>query len=201
MSSTENPEELPRAGIIMLGVGDSKTKEGFDLPMPLMFSGFCPVPPEPKGRPKFTTRGGFVRAYTPRNTLAYETMVRKWMIQAYGLRRTPMDGQVLASYEFVLSRPKAVSKKKIFSDKKPDIDNLVKAFLDACDFKAKAPTSAAGVMANDSRISVSIATKRYAKAGEDVGTKFAFMLIDDEEAIEKEISLLSERVRGYASSL
>lgn len=139
---------------------------------PNIFEGFCPIEPKPKGRPRFARRGKFVQTYTPKETEVYESEVRTWMIKHYGLTTQPMDGAIKATYEFVLPRPTTARKSDIFSYKKPDIDNLVKSFQDAFDFKRKSGDIQLGVIANDSRISVLHVSKRYASAGEKPGTKF-----------------------------
>ena len=104
------------------------------LDAPTSFSGFCPIPPVPKGRPRFTQKG---HAYTPKETRDYENSVRTWFMSEYGINRYPMDGALYAEYEFILPRPKNTPKSKIWSSTKPDIDNFAKAFQDAMDFKKK----------------------------------------------------------------
>lgn len=93
--------------------------------------------PVPKGRPKFTSMGGFVRAYTPKQTLDYETLVRQEAQAAMGptdLLETPVG-----VYLYIrLPIPKSYSKKRTTAClegkekpiKKPDLDNLAKAVLD-----------------------------------------------------------------------
>lgn len=100
------------------------------------------VPGEPvaKGRPKFTTRGGFVRAITPEKTVNYETLVKVSFKQEYPEaspfeRDTPLSVYVTAFF----SIPKSASKKKardmgegyIRPTKKPDCDNIGKIVCDA----------------------------------------------------------------------
>lgn len=141
-------------------------------PAPDEFSGFCPIEPVPKGRPRFTKSG---HAYTPKETRDYESAVRSWLRRAYGHPRMPMGGAIRAEYEFVLPRPKSARKRDRLSFKKPDVDNLVKAFQDACEFGSKSADGIAlGVVENDSRVSCVSAKKRYAEAGEQCGTRFCF---------------------------
>ena len=145
------------------------------LPPPDRFEGFCPIEPVPKGRPRFNSKTR--RTYTPAATQKYENDVRKFLEKNYG-DRLPMDGPLLARYEFVMSKPKNAPKKKTFDDRKPDIDNLVKAFQDAMDFKKKdAKGTLLGVIANDSRVACVQSTKRYAKEGEQTGTHFSIELL------------------------
>ena len=99
------------------------------------------VPGEPRGkqRPRVVNRGGFSKAYTPKETLAYENMV-KWCYEqeAKGYKfpdDAMLDVRILAYYTI----PKSVSKKKrqqmvdrvIRPTKKPDCDNVVKLVCDA----------------------------------------------------------------------
>lgn len=139
-------------------------------PAPKEFSGFCPIPPMPKGRPRFTRNG---HAYTPRETREYEAAVRAWLRQAYGHPRMPMGGALRADYEFVIPKPKSVPRRESLSSTKPDVDNYVKAFQDAFEFGCKSQDGIAlGVVENDSRIAHVAATKRYAVDGEPLGTRF-----------------------------
>lgn len=158
-------------------MGSSASINGSEkLEQPLSsFSGFCPFAPVPKGRPRFVRRGKFVSTYTPRKTEEYEAHVREWMIKEYG-HRLPMDGVISARYEFVLERPKSKPDAR-YSNTKPDIDNLVKSFQDALDFKVKENGLSLGVVANDSRIAHIEAVKRYADDDEEPGTFFTFEII------------------------
>lgn len=138
-------------------------------PAPASFEGFCPIEPVPKGRPRFNSRSG--TAYTPAKTRKYESAVRSWAMSEYGDDVAPMDGPLSVRYEFLLPKPKSVTRKTWYSHRKPDIDNLVKSFQDALDFESKwYDGTIMGVMANDSRFSVMSATKRYARDGERCGT-------------------------------
>lgn len=145
---------------------------------PLEFSGFCPIVPLPKKRPRFARMGKGVKTYTDKQTADYENAVRKWLRNEYGDLRYPMDGSLYVKYEFILPRPKSKSKKMLWSNTKPDIDNLVKSFQDSFDFKKKVFDIQLGVISNDSRISSINATKRYAEDGERPGTKFEICSID-----------------------
>ncbi len=93
--------------------------------------------PVPKGRPKFSSRGGFVKTYTPKKTADYESIVRAAAQAAMGptdLLETP-----LGVYLYIrLPIPQSHSKKRKEAClsgsekpiKKPDIDNLAKSVLD-----------------------------------------------------------------------
>jgi Holliday junction resolvase RusA-like endonuclease len=93
--------------------------------------------PVPKGRPKFSKIGGFVRTYTPKKTSDYETIVRETAQQAMG--PTDVLETPVAVYLYIrLPIPKSYPKKRVAAclsglerpTKKPDIDNIVKAILD-----------------------------------------------------------------------
>ncbi len=93
--------------------------------------------PVPKGRPKFSKIGGFVRTYTPRKTSDYETIVRETARQAMG--PTEVLETPVAVYLYIrLPIPKSYPKKRLEAclrglerpTKKPDIDNLAKSVLD-----------------------------------------------------------------------
>lgn len=96
--------------------------------------------PVGKGRPRITTRGGFVRSYTPDKTRDYECLV------ADIAHREMMNCGLMPTYDAVKVEidahfpiPKSFSKKKheqairdeIKPMVKPDLDNIAKAILDA----------------------------------------------------------------------
>lgn len=91
--------------------------------------------PVPKGRPRFT-RGGIV--YTPSKTRAYEKQIAS-LAKAQIVGHQPLNGPLRVDVVAYLHLPVSMSKKerlkalafKTFPTKKPDIDNLVKAALDA----------------------------------------------------------------------
>ena len=95
--------------------------------------------PKGKGRPKFTTRGGYARAITPEQTVSYENLIMVEFRRQCGTRRfddNVMIGMRVVAYYGV---PKSASKKKraamldgeIRPIKKPDNDNIVKVVEDA----------------------------------------------------------------------
>lgn len=96
------------------------------------------VPGEPvgKGRPRFDTRGKYARAYTPKKTRDYETLVRMcWKLQS---GKSFGEGVALvADIKAFFPIPKSLSAKKRAElrgkphIKKPDADNVEKAVLDA----------------------------------------------------------------------
>lgn len=95
--------------------------------------------PVGKGRPRFSTQGGFVRAITPEKTANYETLVRLSYQQKYAGCMFEKDIPLRAIIRAFFPIPKSASKKKqeqmrdlrILHTKKPDADNIIKAVLDA----------------------------------------------------------------------
>lgn len=92
-----------------------------------------------KGRPKFDTRGPYVRAVTPQKTVNYETLVKmEYQAQCGGtfFQRDEALGMRITAYKPI---PKSTSKKKfaqiveglIRPGKKPDWDNVGKIICDA----------------------------------------------------------------------
>lgn len=95
--------------------------------------------PQGKGRPRFRSAGAFVQTYTPKETVAYENLVKlEYRRQCNDFKfpdGTQLDVRITAFYTI----PKSVSKKKrlamvqhlIRPMKKPDTDNVVKVILDS----------------------------------------------------------------------
>ena len=87
-----------------------------------------------KGRPRFSTAGGYARSYTPAKTIEYENLVRmEW--EKSGSKK--LEGVISAVIYAYFPIPKSVSKKKRAAlngtahTKKPDCDNIAKIILDA----------------------------------------------------------------------
>jgi len=116
--------------------------------------------PVGKGRPKFSTQGGFIRAVTPKETINYETLVQmEYETQCKGAF-FPKDvaiGMIVTAYKPI---PKSTSKKKavqmtedkIRPGKKPDWDNIGKIVCDALNSVA---------FADDTQIVDGRVVKRY----------------------------------------
>ena len=94
--------------------------------------------PVGKGRPKFARRGNFVSTYTPTKTRDYEYLIRDAAKQAMGSSE-PLKTPVAAYIYITVPIPQSYSKKRFKACldgserpcKKPDIDNIVKAYLDS----------------------------------------------------------------------
>ena len=92
-----------------------------------------------KGRPKFSTFNGHAVAYTPEKTVNFENLVKICYKQQCGEKPFDKDVQLKAVIIAYFAIPKATSKKKrelmlqgfIRPTKRPDLDNVVKACLDA----------------------------------------------------------------------
>ena len=93
--------------------------------------------PQGKGRPRFSTRGGFVKTYTPEKTASYENFVKLCYLNKY--KGQKLDGEIIAEIIAYFPIPKSFSKKKrseaiegkIRPTKKPDTDNIAKTILDS----------------------------------------------------------------------
>lgn len=86
---------------------------------------FLPWVPYPKGRPRFSGKGF---AYTPAKTKQAEHSLRMMLFD-----KSPpkLEGPLCLELIFFLKPPKSLKKGVIWNDKRPDIDNYVKALTDA----------------------------------------------------------------------
>ncbi len=95
-----------------------------------------PGKPFGKQRPRVVSRGGFARAYTPKETVNYENLVKISYNVSVG--NTKLEGPIEASVTAYFPIAKSVSKKKheLLSQEttpaltKPDTDNIAKVVLD-----------------------------------------------------------------------
>lgn len=97
--------------------------------------------PKPQSRPKFfRNRAGYMGTYSPKtdwfNIVYTETLKKKQEI----LGDIKLSGAIEIVLEFIMPIPTSISKKKQeqlkfkYHTKKPDIDNLIKAVLDAINY-------------------------------------------------------------------
>ena len=120
-----------------------------------------------KGRPKFSTRGGFARAYTPAATVNMEAWVKHCAVEQIGT--APLLGAVSLHMEIGVPVPASWSKKKraealalaIYPTSKPDLDNCIKLVGDALN---------GIVWADDKQIVRCSCVKRYAETAQTVIT-------------------------------
>jgi Holliday junction resolvase RusA-like endonuclease len=115
--------------------------------------------PVAKGRPRFSTRGKFPVAYTPKKTKNYESEVAMMAKAAMGASE-PLEGALEAFIYVTFAVPASYSKKRTEAclsgqekhTKKPDLDNVVKSAIDGMDKI---------VFENDSQITSIHASKVY----------------------------------------
>lgn len=98
-----------------------------------------PGAPFGKQRPRVVSRGNFSKAYTPKETVSYENLVKySYMEQAQGVI-FPAEAQLSVEITAYYTIPKSASKKKmaemlagtIRPTKKPDFDNIGKIICDS----------------------------------------------------------------------
>lgn len=91
--------------------------------------------PQGKGRARFNRATG--NSYTPAATRSYESMIRGAAMDAMA-GRLPIEGPVAVRLTAEVDIPKSMTKRdkqaaasqSIRPSKRPDIDNIIKAFLD-----------------------------------------------------------------------
>ena len=91
--------------------------------------------PRGKQRPKFSGRGGFVRTYTPKETVDYEKAIANAYKAAGG---GLIENAVCMTVVAYMPIPKSTTKKekeliangRVQPRKKPDIDNIIKVVMD-----------------------------------------------------------------------
>jgi Holliday junction resolvase RusA-like endonuclease len=129
---------------------------------PRVISIVVPGVPVGKGRPRFTTAGGFARAYTPAKTQRYEDLIRCQAYDAMG-GEAPLDVPVALCVTAYVAPPKSMPKKKLAAalegtlkpGTRPDVDNYAKAALDGCN---------AIIFRDDSLVTDLIVRKRYSSS-------------------------------------
>lgn len=90
-----------------------------------------------KGRPRFTTRGGYVKTYSPKKTIDYERSIKRAYTKKY--KNFVSDKAIRISVYIYIKPAESISKKKktcflnneYLPTKKPDVDNIIKCVLDA----------------------------------------------------------------------
>lgn len=100
------------------------------------FSISIPISPVPKARPRFTRAG---KVYTPKKTADYEKAIAEYWEQATKGFKYDREQALRVNLGFGLPMPKNTPKYKrhmmqdgtIKPTKKPDVDNLAKAVMDA----------------------------------------------------------------------
>ena len=100
-----------------------------------------PIEPTPKGRPRFTRYGKkrFVKAYTPKKTRNYEEKITEYYRQSPNAYKFEKGIPLAINLVFGMPIPKSTPKSRkeamfegiIKHTKRPDVDNMAKAVLDA----------------------------------------------------------------------
>ena len=125
--------------------------------MPLIIT--IPYAPIPKGRPRMTRSG---RVFTPKRTREWERLAGLAIAAQIG-GLNAFDEPLRGECRFIFSRPKNTPKKapsgRIPKTTRPDLDNLVKALLDA--------GSQAGLYVDDARVVETLASKWFAAVDEE----------------------------------
>ena len=119
------------------------------------------VDPMPMPRPKVTTRGKHAHAYMPKKARQYIDNCA--VIMGAHWRQPPMEGPVAVYVTFVHKRPMRLNRRadppgRLWRDRRPDIDNLIKASLDSA--------QGAGVIADDGQVVLVEARDMYGAKGE-----------------------------------
>ena len=124
--------------------------------------------PQGKGRPRNTVRGGHAVAYTPENTRKYEAQIAQaWQEQDgrdYGSAALAL---VITAYYPVPSKARKAGREAMLAGQvpvtdKPDLDNLLKAVMDALnstayqDDRQVTHINAARVYSEDPRIEINL---------------------------------------------
>jgi len=98
-----------------------------------------PGSPVAQGRPRFSTHGGFARAYDPKKSKEGKSVVRLCARDAMELDDGdgPIIGPIIMMIQFGIALPKSSYRKRVpvvraWRTKKPDLDNLLKLVKDAC---------------------------------------------------------------------
>lgn len=96
--------------------------------MQTIFQGYFRGAVIPKGRARFSTRNGMVRTYTPKETEDYEELLSFMFKESYGNKK-PAKGALKVDIVMWLEKPPSIKRKH--PSVRPDIDNYLKAILDA----------------------------------------------------------------------
>ena len=121
---------------------------------------FVPGRPAPQGSKRHVGNG--VMLESSKAVAAWRTTIAWHAAQAY--REPPLDGALCVHLEFVMPRPKSLPKSKPTPahTKKPDIDKLARAVMDAL---------TGVVWRDDSQVTDMHPTKRYAELDEQPGVQ------------------------------
>lgn len=120
--------------------------------------------PIPQGSLRAVGRGRLISDNTRlrpwRDTVAWHV----WQALADTGIEEPLQGPLQMRAMFTLPRPKSAPRKRWAPDRKPDLDKLLRALLDAC--------TAGGAWADDAQVVSAIASKVYSVDGNLPGVTF-----------------------------
>lgn len=129
-----------------------------------LLSFFVQGAPVAKGRPRFgKDQFGRPRTFSPQETVDWENEVGWKAREQIGLVSTgsgpslklPFEKRVMSELTFYMPKPKSYPKSMVDMTKKPDLDNLSKAVLDAL--------SKARIIKDDNIVTDEVNRKRYAE--------------------------------------
>ena len=114
---------------------DAALFASLEEPLRASVSFTVPGTPQGKGRARFARQGGFMRAYTPEKTVAYEGLIALAAQEAMKGREL-LEGPLIVCVFATFHTPPSWSKKKKAATRwhtgKPDADNVLKAVGDGC---------------------------------------------------------------------
>lgn len=123
-----------------------------------------PAPQGSKRGIQHKTTGKVVLIESSKAVKPWREDVRAALLDEHGQPKERIDGPVTVSLEFLLPRPVSTPKTgPAFAMRKPDIDKLARAVLDAI--------TSAGVIEDDARVIALTATKDLVRPGETVGCR------------------------------
>lgn len=126
--------------------------------------------PAPQPRPRAVNAGRHARVYDPGTARVWRSRVAHLarVILASETARKPYEGPIRLAVEFRLPRPRA-AKGRAFPAVRPDLDNYLKALMDAL--------TDAGVWKDDGQVVSVLATKTYAQERNLAGAKVSVEVI------------------------
>lgn len=115
------------------GLSTAVTDDPWAFPLVIRVPG-SPVPQARAGRRLVVPPGGarpFVRSFDPPDVRDWKRTMIACFVEARGPRPLLADGPVMILCRFELLRPKSLPRRILRPDRRPDLDNLTKAVLDA----------------------------------------------------------------------
>lgn len=124
--------------------------------------------PKPQPRVKAYQRGARVGVYTPSTADDWKAQI----ITKAAEKKAFFEGPVRLTVQFYLPRPKA-RRKDYYCMTKPDIDNLLKAVMDAL--------TQARVWRDDGQVAAVVASKRYESENREIGAVIKVTALEAEK--------------------